>query len=337
MTNNCLMNKPAFLIFMLLLALTACNPNQPTNLAQVLRADTAINALVPQKAVLEILDTNFVFVEGPVWKSDGSLLFSDIPADRIIRWHPVEAFSDYLNPSQQTNGLAYDKDNNLIMCSHGARAVIRQQADGTLTYLAHKYQGKRLNSPNDLVIASSGALYFTDPSWGLKDLEQSADKELSFNGVYVLLNDSLILIDSTLWRPNGITLSPDQRTLYVSDMFVNNVGNIKTLYQYTLDENGMPISKKLNTVTGASDEILRQEGGFDGIKTDIHGNLYCTGPHGIVVLNASGNYLGTIRTPLSPANCGWGDEDFKTLYITARRHVYRIRLNVQGFMPLREI
>ena len=317
------------------LFLSACKPGPDSRIVQVLRAGSAIDEIVSRKAKLEILDTTFQFTEGPVWNPSGYLLFSDIPANKIIKWNPVEGFSTYLEPSQNTNGLTFDKDGNLVMAAHTARGIFRQNTDGSLSELAHKYLGQKLNSPNDLVISSKGIIYFTDPCWGLKGLEQSADKEVPFNGAYMLTDSGLAVIDTTLWRPNGIALSPDQNTLYVTDMFENTTNQIKVLYRYLLNEKGFPVSKELITVSDPKDEILAKTGGFDGIKTDMEGNIYCTGPHGIVILSADGIYLGTILTPKSPANCAWGDADYKTLYITARKELYRIKLNIEGFSPQR--
>jgi len=318
-----------------LLTFSACSQKTGVNPAEILRADAAIDEIVPYDAVLEIMDTVFQFTEGPVWNPGGFLLFSDIPADKIIRWHPGEGFSDYLVPSDNANGLTFDKDGRLLICSHTARGIFRQESDGSLTELAHKFQGQKLNSPNDLVISSSGIIYFTDPCWGLNGNENSPDKEVRFNGVYLLNGEDLIPIDTTLWRPNGIALSPDQKTLYVADMFVNETPDITVLCKYELDDNGNPVSKSPVIIPNPIHKILPGVGGFDGIKTDMKGNIYCTGPHGIVILSAEGKYLGTIKTPLSPANCAWGDADFKTLYITARKHLYRIRLNMEGYSPQR--
>jgi len=296
-------------------------------------ADSAFLELIKPESKLEILDSMFQFTEGPVWSKNGYLLFSDIPGNRIIHWNEKEGFSDFLSPSNHTNGLTFNQKGELIMCSHGARSVLRLKKDNELEIIADRFKGKRFNSPNDLVFSTSGNLYFTDPCWGLNAQEQSPDKELPYNGVYLIHKDSLMLIDSTLWRPNGIVLSPDQKSLYVSDMFTDNSDEIKTIYRYQLDHDGIPVKRELLTVSQPPHEILGRINGFDGLKADVNGNIYCTGPHGIVVLNADGKYLGTISTPLSPANCAWGDDDFQTLYITARRHLYRIRLNVKGFSP----
>ncbi len=301
----------------------------------ILLADSALSEIVRPSQKLEILDTTFQFIEGPVWHPDGYLLFSDIPANRIIRWEKKKGFTDFLNPSANTNGLTFDQDLQLTMCTHGERKVLRRDAKGEKVILADRFRGKRLNSPNDLVYNNKGWLYFTDPCWGLPKQELSAEKELPFNGVYLIKENKLIIIDSTLWRPNGITLSPDQKYLYVSDMFTDNQPDVvKTIYKYQLDETGMPVSRQLLIVQNPPHEILGRENGFDGLKTDAEGNVYCTGPHGIVILNKDGRYLGTIQTPLAPANCAWGGEDYQTLFITARRHLYRIHLNVKGNNPV---
>lgn len=314
----------------------SCMTQKSSNPAKILLADKGMEKIIPENAQLEILDTSFQFTEGPVWNKEGFLLFSDIPANRIVKWIPDEGFSTYLEPSNNTNGLTFDNSGKLIMCAHSARGIFRQNEDGSLSELAHKYLGQKLNSPNDLIISSKGIIYFTDPCWGLNGNEKSPDKEVKFNGSYMLIDSVLTIFDTTLWRPNGIALSPDQKTLYVTDMFENNTSPVKLLYRYQLDEKGSPVSKEIMAVTDPKDVILSETGGFDGIKTDVEGNIYCTGPRGIVILSAEGKYLGTIVTPKSPANCAWGDADYKTLYITARKDIYRIKLNIEGFSPQRE-
>jgi gluconolactonase len=327
------MRTYTFILFIALIITGNISGLAQTRTDRFLVADSSFLDLIKAEAKLEILDSTFQFTEGPVWNKHGFLLFSDIPGNKIIKWSEKEDFSDFLNPSDHTNGLTFDHKGELIMCSHGARSVLRLKKDGQIEVIADRFKGKRLNSPNDLVISSSGNLYFTDPCWGLNAQEQSPDKELPYNGVYLIHNDSLILIDSTLWRPNGIVLSPDQKLLYVSDMFTDNSDEVKTIYRYHLDSNGIPTDRELLIVSNPPHQILGRINGFDGLKADIKGNIYCTGPHGIVVLNPDGKYLGTITTPLAPANCAWGDDDFQTLYITARRHLYRIPLNIKGFSP----
>lgn len=325
------MKKIIFLSLLGFIGLVQIQSQTVSKTVELLEAGPAFRGIVSKEAVLEVIDTNFLFVEGPVWHPEGYLLFSDIPANKIYRWQAGSGFNVYLEPSENSNGLTFDHQLRLIRCAHSARSVIRHESDGSKTVLASHYNGKKLNSPNDLVLHSSGALFFTDPCWGLKGLENSPDKELPYSGLYLLRNDSLLLIDSTLWRPNGLVLAPDENTLFVSDMFTDNTGDIKVFYRYQLDKKANVISKELLHVTNPPHEILGKVNGFDGLKTDVAGNLYCTGPHGIVVFDQNGTYLGTIVTPLAPANCAWGDEDFSTLYITARKHLYRIKLKNKGF------
>jgi gluconolactonase len=329
------MKTTKLILFIAALVFTGCNAKQEKTETRILRADPEIDNIVPQNADLEVIDTGFQFTEGPVWDPEGGILFSDIPANRIYRWKEGKGFSVFFDSCGNSNGLTFDNDENLVYCSHKRRAVIRKNSDGNLELLASQWQGKKLNSPNDLVISSSGNIYFTDPCWGLEGNENSPDKEVKFNGVYLIAGKELKVIDSTLWRPNGVALSPDERTLYVSDMFINKTGDITVLYKYSLDEAGNAVSKEPVVIRSPKDEILGEESGFDGIKTDTRGNIYGTGPHGIVIISPDGRYLGTIVTPEMPANCAWGDNDFQTLYITARKQFYRIALDAEGFCPQR--
>jgi gluconolactonase len=328
-------NKNNFLLVSALLIAAGCNPPSNRTETIVLRADPAIDDIVPQDADLTVIDTGFQFTEGPVWDPEGGMLFSDIPEDMIYRWKEGKGISVFMKNPGNSNGLTFDNDENLVYCSHGKRAVVMKNSDGSLTELASHWRGKRLNSPNDLIISNQGIIYFTDPCWGLIGNENSPDKEVAFNGVYMLNGTELKVVDSSLWRPNGVALSPDEKTLYVSDMFINKTPDITVLYKYALDDAGNPVSKDSIVLHSPKDEILGEEGGFDGIKTDTEGNIYCSGPHGIVIISAEGKYLGTIVTPEMPANCAWGDNDYSTLYITARKQFYRIALDAEGFSPQR--
>ena len=285
--------------------------------------DAAIHQIVPQGAALEELATGFGFTEGPVWYGD-SLLFSDIPNNRIIRWRMLREgpeVTTFRTPSGNSNGLTLDKSGRLIACEHSTRRVTRTEPDGSITVLAERYQGKRLNSPNDVVVRSDGSIYFTDPPYGLTNL--TAWKELPFNGVYRLAPDGeLILLADDFERPNGLAFSPDEKVLYIADtershiwaFDVSQEGNIsngRILIELTGEEMGRP----------------------DGMKVDQEGNIYCTGPGGFWIIRPDGRSLGRILLPELPANLAWGDSDWKSLYLTARPSLYRLRLNIPG-IPL---
>jgi gluconolactonase len=303
----------------------------------VVEKDPALKAIVPAEARIEKLSSGFIFTEGPVWVKEGgeALLFSDIPNNRIMKWTPDGQVSELRKPSGYTgsaapegayigsNGLTLDKEGRLIICEHGDRRVTRLEKDGKLTVLAEKYQGKRLNSPNDAVYKSDGSLYFTDPPYGLFDEKA---KELDFQGIYRLLpNGKLELLNKELTRPNGLAFSPDEKTLYVA----NSDPARKIWMAYDVAANGtLSNGRVFFDVTAEAEEGLP-----DGLKVDTQGNVYCTGPGGVWIFSPEGKHLGTIKPTEVPANCHWGDADGKTLYMTARKGLYRIRLNVAGLRP----
>lgn len=276
--------------------------------------------LVPHDGELERVAGGFAFTEGPVWR-DGSLLFSDIPNSRTVCWRESsEGFSvsTYRTPSGNANGLTLDREGRLISCEHSARRVSRQEADGTYATLADSYQGKKLNSPNDVVVRSDGTIYFTDPPYGVEDL--GLEPDLDFRGVYMIATDgALHLLVDDFDRPNGLAFSPDERTLYVNDSRRRHIRAFAVRDDGTLD------NCRIWTDMNSSDD-----GSPDGMKVDRDGNVFCTGPGGIWVMNPAGHVLGRIIGDEQPANLGWGGSDRRTLYVTARTSLYRIRLNSTG-------
>ena len=305
----------------------------------IMRVTPAFDALVPRDAQIEKLADGYMFTEGPVWVRRGQpgpyLLFSDIPANAIRKWSPTEGTSDFMYPvfdgdpgdrSQVgSNGLLIDGEGRLVLCEHGNRRVSRVENDGSLTVLADRYDGKRLNSPNDAVFHSNGWLYFTDPPYGLAGQDVDPDKELGFNGIYRVSPEGeveLLVHDQT--RPNGLGLSPDERTLYVA----NSDRSDKVWYAYDVLEDGTLASGRVFY------DVNDQEapGAADGMAMDRNGNLFATGPGGIWVISPDGTHLGSIQPDEVPANAGWGD-DGNTLYMTGRTGLYRIRLNTGGAIP----
>ena len=305
----------------------------------ITRVTPAFDALVPRDAQIEKLADGYMFTEGPVWVRRGQpgpyLLFSDIPANAIRKWSPTEGTSDFMYPvfdgdpgdrSQVgSNGLLIDGEGRLVLCEHGNRRVSRVENDGSLTVLADRYDGKRLNSPNDAVFHSNGWLYFTDPPYGLAGQDVDPDKELGFNGIYRVSPEGeveLLVHDQT--RPNGLGLSPDERTLYVA----NSDRSDKVWYAYDDLEDGTLASGRVFY------DVNDQEapGAADGMAIDRNGNLFATGPGGIWVISPDGTHLGSIQPDEVPANAGWGD-DGNTLYMTGRTGLYRIRLNTGGAIP----
>ena len=276
-----------------------------------------MSQILAQGAKVEKLEGNFKFVEGPVWVPKGGyLLFSDIPADTIYRWREGKKSVSFRRPAGNTNGHALDHEGMLVSCQHN-RLVTRTEKSGQLTILADRYEGKRLNSPNDLAIKSNGDIYFTDPVYGITP-EQ---KELDFRGVYRLTPDKkLTLLVKDFVGPNGIAFSPDEKRLYVADSEVNHIRVFAV----------QPDGSLANGRIFADLKSPGVDGGADGMKVDEKGNIYATGPAGVWVFAPSGRLLGKILPPEVPANCGFGDKDFKTLYMTARTGLYRIRLQIPG-------
>jgi gluconolactonase len=264
----------------------------------------------------ERLATGFQFTEGPIWLPDGSLLFSDIPANRIYRWTAESNIEVWREPTGNSNGLTLDREGRLIACEHTTRRVSRTEGDGTVITLADQYQGKRLNSPNDVVVKSDGTIYFTDPPYGIEPEE----REQPCNGVYRILMDGTIeLLIDDFDRPNGLAFSPDESILYVDDSPRRHVR------AFDVQADGRLTNSRI-----LADLDHPQPGSPVGMKVDEAGHLFVTGATGIWVFEPDGTHLGVIVTPERPANCAWGDADRKSLYITARTSLYRIRVKVPG-------
>jgi gluconolactonase len=306
-------------------------------LGTVTRVDPRFDTLVPADAKLEVLAEGFEWTEGPVWvPSGGYLLFSDIPNNTVFKWKEDEGLRVFMRPAGYsgpeppgdelgTNGLLLDAAGNLVVCDHGNRMVAQvDTVKFTRTPLADRYQGKRLNSPNDAVFKSNGDLYFTDPPYGLRGLNESPAKEIAFNGVYRRTPDGTVtvLVD-TLTFPNGIAFSPDEQTLYVA------ISDERPYWAaYDVQADGTLANGRV-FFDGARLQAEGKHGSADGLKVDAQGNLFATGPGGVVVFSPDGTHLGTIETGQATANCAFGD-DGSTLYVTADMYLARIRLTTKG-------
>ena len=314
----------------------APEPTAPdTGAGTILRVDPRFDALVPADARIEKLADGFVFTEGPVWdRAGGRLLFSDVRGNGVYQWTEADGTSPVIEPvfegdrtglrSVSSNGLTLDAEGRLVMCEHGNRLISRVEADGTRTTLVDRYEGNRLNSPNDAAYASDGRLYFTDPGSALEGRDASPLRELDFNGIYRLGPDGeLELLYRDQSRPNGIALSPDEATLYVA----NSDPEQKVWMAYDLGAEGVTNPRVFFDVNDQT-----AEGAADGLKVDDAGNLFATGPGGVWVIAPDGTHLGTIMPDEVPANVAWGD-DGSTLYMTARTGLYRIRLTTGGTIP----
>jgi gluconolactonase len=304
----------------------------------VTRLDPTIDQIVPREVVVEKLAEGFQFIEGPVWVRDGGyLLFSDPNANTIYSWTPegqlsvFRAKSGYRGPDigeygqPGSNGLTLDREGRLTINEHGNRRVTRLEKNGVLTVLADRYEGKRLNSPHDLVYKADGALYFTDPPFGLPRFHEDPRKELPYTGVFRYADGRLRLLTTDLTGPNGIAFSPDERYLYVTNWDLKK--KVVMRYEVTAD-GGLTNGHVFFDMTGAPGEEA-----LDGLKVDQRGNLYASGPGGLWIISPEAKHLGTIKTPELPANFAWGDEDGRTLYMTARTSLYRVRLGIPGIRP----
>lgn len=320
-----------------------------TQKVEITRLDPALDAIVPADAELERLATGHDFTEGPIYMREGYLLYSDIPRNTIYKWTPDGQVSEFMKPSGYegtdappgafigSNGLTVDGEGRLVICEHGNGRVTRLERDGKKTVLAAKYEGRRLNSPNDIVFKSDGSIYFSDPPYGFVQQDEDPKKELDYNGIFRLADGKLQLLTKELTRPNGLAFSPDEKYLYVS----NSDPKRKIWVRYEVQtDGGIRNGQTFLDVTGP------EAGNPDGLKIDKQGNLYCTGPAGVYVITPELRHIGTIGLPEVPANCHWGKytdgkasaelkagEGATALYITAQSSVYRVVLNIAGIRP----
>ncbi len=285
------------------------------------RLDPALDKLIPKEAELEVHATGFKWSEGPAWnEKTGELLFSDVPNNVIHAWDG-EKVRVYMKPSGYTgltreanvsgsNGLTFDAEGRLITAEHGDRRVSILTKDGGKMTLADRYEGKRLNSPNDVVVHSSSTIYFTDPSYGLPKGEKDPNRELDFNGVYRIGPDGEVtLITKELERPNGLAFSPDEKTLYVT----NSHGPRPIILAVDMQEDGTGGESRVFFDTKG----LEGKGAPDGLKIDAGGNVWSTGPGGLLVISPEGKLLGRVLTGKATANVGFGGKDGKTVFLTA--------------------
>jgi gluconolactonase len=332
------------IILLLVAATVSCVRSQ-----EIQKLDPLLDKIVPAGAKLERIANGFdKWTEGPVWTRAGSLLFAEIPANNIDMWIPGQGAHVFMHPSGYegsgpfkgpepgSNGMTLDADGRVTVAGHARRNVWRLESvdpRAQITVLADGYEGRKLNSPNDVVYRSDGSLYFTDPPYGLPTQgDDDPQKELKFNGVYRVPaarqqkpgappeRDKLQLVIKDLPRPNGIALSPDEKSLYIAD------SGKKVWMRYSLHPDGS-VGDGALFADASSDNA---PGGPDGIRVDKEGNLYGSGPGGVWIFSPEGKHLGTIKISEKVANVAWGDGDGRTLYITASTSLYRIKLNVPG-------
>jgi gluconolactonase len=314
----------------------------PANYIWMRTATLDIYAAAREREDLELVATGFEFTEGPVWSPEGALLFSspntnsiyrlDPELEKVTLFRPKSGYTGvdigrFLQPG--SNGLTFDPAGRLVLCQHGNRRVLRVNPHGDTTVIADSFEGRRLNSPNDVVCRSDGSVWFTDPPFGRPGMADDPDRELAFSGVFRVSPDGEVsLIDATLEGPNGIAFSPDERTLYVG----NWDPDAKVVVRYELSGAGQVLDRSvLFDMTDAPGEDA-----IDGIKVDVEGNLYVCGPGGVWVISPAGERLGLIELPEAPHNLAFGGADSRDLYVTALTSVYRLRTDVPGITPFTE-
>lgn len=346
----------SMMLLSLLMAGTACNSSKesgstpgpsvavsgpaPEAVMRIVSLDPRFDALAPAETRIEKLADGYKWTEGPVWnRAEGYLLFTNIPGNEIVKWSEGQGASQFLQPSGYSgeapftgrepgaNGLTYDKQGRLLMCQHGDRRVARlDAATGRIETVIDRFEGRRFNSPNDLTYRSNGDLYFTDPIYGLPKGAEDPARELDFCGVYRLDRmNRLTLLTKEITRPNGIAFSPDEKRLYVASSDPERA--IWMVYDVTADgsiANG-------RVFFDATPMVKEGKKGLpDGLKVDRAGNLFATGPGGVLVFSPDGVHLGTIETGVPTANCAWG-EDGSTLFITANTSLLRVKLGTRGY------
>lgn len=302
------------------------------------RLDPALDDLIAPGTQMERLAEGFNWSEGPTWlHRSRKVVFSDVPENVIYEWSARGGLQVFLKPSgytgtgtdfreQGSNGLTTDRSGNLVVCQHGDRRISRLEANGTFTPLVTHFASRRFNSPNDLVYDRRGNIYFTDPPYGLHGLNDSPLKELAFNGVYLRrTSGEVVLLTRQMTFPNGIALSPDEKTLYVNQ----SDGTKPVIMSFPVNADGTVGAGRVFFDT-APLMAKGHKGLPDGLKVDVRGNVYSTGPGGVLIIAPDGRHLGTLNTGEATGNCCWGD-DGSTLYITADMYLLRIRTQTQGY------
>jgi gluconolactonase len=339
---------PKILVLLLIAEIFVSTRIHAQDVSDVVRLDSGADAIVPVGARAQQLAEGYAFLEGPVWvRKGGYLLFSDIPANVIDKRTSDGKVSIFLKPSGYTgtdpsqagrtidngratvnligsNAVTVDRHGCIVFCAQGDRSVVRIEKDGTRTVLADRYAGKRLNSPNDLVFKSDGALYFTDPPAGLPKGDDDPKKEIPFDGVFLLKDGKLQVLDKSFLRPNGLAFAPGEKFFYVNDSFKKTIMRFEVRPDDTLVNGQVFIDMNGDDAPGVP----------DGMKVDVKGNVYCTGPGGVWIISPIGKHLATIKTPERITNLAFGNADGKTLYLTGRTgELFGIKLKVGGIRP----
>ena len=313
--------------------------NSLKDIGKIYAIDEKLNSIISPGTKVEKVADGFQFTEGPVWHPDGYLLFSDPNTNTIYRYNPKDHnVTVYISHSGYTgadigeygqpgsNGLTIDKEGRLIIDQHGNRRVIRIEKKGPVTVLADKIDGKRFNSPNDIVLKSDGTVYFTDPPYGLPNFFDDKRKELDYSGVFMIKEGKVQVVSKDLGGPNGLAFSPDEKYFYVTNWDIRDIHHTKTIWRHEVQPDGSLANGKIffDFNFTEDDEAL------DGLKIDKEGNLFVSAPGGLWILSSDAKLLGKIVTPERPANMAWGDDDGKTLYLTAHNSLYKIPVKTGG-------
>ncbi len=310
------------------------------SIGKIERLDKQFDQLVPIRSQIRRIASGYKWSEGPVWVRSGNfLLFSDVPGNTVHKFKEREGVTEFLRPSGYTgeasrggeggsNGLTMDSEGHLVLCQHGDRRIARLESDGKFTTLADRFDGKRFNSPNDLVYKSNGDLYFTDPPYGLEGKNKDPNKEIPFSGVYRLSKSGEVtLLTKELTFPNGIAFSPDEKTLYVA------VSDPKHAVWMAYDVQPDGTIANGRVFFDVTSMVSKDRPGLpDGMKVDNAGNLFATGPGGVLVISKEGKHLGTLNTGEPTANVAWGEYG-SVLYITANHYLCRIQTSTKGKIP----
>jgi len=330
------MHRNLYIIHVIIL-LCACNSRDMKTIGAIEQADSSLDSILHKDAPIEIIAEGFDWSEGPLWiPAHNMLLFSDIPKNKVCKWTADKGLETYLTPSGYTgatprggelgsNALILDLQGRLVLCQHGDRRMARMDAPldkpaSKFISLADNYGGKKFNSPNDAIIRSNGDLFFTDPPYGMEKQNEDPARELPFHGVFKIAADGKVtLLTDSLTRPNGLALTPDEKTLIVA----NSDPNKAIWYMFDLGENDSLVNPRiLRDVTA---EGKKEGGSPDGFKIDRKGNIFATGPGGVWIFNSSGKLLGKIKVPVATSNCALAEDD-KVLYITASKYVLRVKM-----------
>lgn len=303
-----------YFVLVLLFTLPAFSADEA---GHVIALDPGLNKLINPASPIEKIAEGFQFTEGPLWDPSNFLLFSDIYGDKIYKWSPGNKATVFRDQAGFPNGLTFDRQGRLLMCEQKQRRLIRLRPDGSIEVVADKWQDKHLNCPNDIVVRQDGTVYFTDPYW---KFPPGAVQELDFQGVFKVSPDGKLSVEAKdFGLPNGIALSPDEKKLYIGD------SRRRIIYAFDIASDGALSGQRVVAELQSS-----EKGSVDGMKVDELGNIYTTGPGGIWIISSAGRHLGTIKAPEIPANCAWGGSDYKTLFLTAPKSVYKVQTLVRG-------